>query len=146
MKKITTIIIIGALMYGVAYMQSASGARKANKEFSEAVQDAVYVVSASWSEDEAIEILTDKIIKAAKSHNIELHDNDIKIRYSRRESSGKEFQYSEYNKRTQTMEWGTKQMVTYYITARATVTYERKIKPFHTRRFKIIKVNKKVSG
>lgn len=131
MKKL---LVIGVFIFGGYFVQSYISAGSAHKAFAKAVADEVHTIQVRWTEEEGTRFLTKQIRKAAEKHSVALDDDAIYIDYIRDEVSHSE---------TETM-WGTQTLTQYFVRVTATITYDRKVTPFYTKRITFSKSNREV--
>ena len=131
MKKL---LVVGAVIFCGYFVQSYFSAGSAHKAFAKAVADEVHTVQVRWTEEEGTTFLTKQIRKAAERHGVTLDDDAIEIDYIRDEVSQSE---------TKTM-WGTQTLTQYFVRVTATITYDREVTPFYTKRITFSKSNREV--
>ena len=132
--KLTKLIFVFALLFGVFFVTSYIGAGSAHKAFAKDVGDAMHTLSVRWTEEQGRWHLEKFIRQAAEKNEIILEDDAIEIDYIRDEidSQGtKSF-------------WGTQTVTTYHVRAVATITYDRKITPFYTKRITFSRSSREV--
>lgn len=127
-------LIVGAVFLGVYTFANAYSEGREHKAFVNNVAYAIQQIPASWSEEEGEENIRNLVLKVATENNLELDEDNVQVKYTRRESTlGKETPYSNYNRSTGTLEMGTMQSYQVFARATVTVTYDRVITPFYTK-------------